>query len=143
MKNLLALLLIIISGILLSCNKKTEEPATVPSGKVIFSIQHLVNGAPLRENELIYTNEFYYIAHFSKYVKPGARRISVASTKSYPLTTAANPSPTRWSPRCTCSCIITSTPRSATAPSPAAPRLICKPKLAKRHCAPCCRMPMF
>jgi len=41
-----------------------------------------------KTNELIYTNEFYYIAHFSKYVKPGARRISVASTKSYLLTTA-------------------------------------------------------
>lgn len=41
----------------MSCNKKTEEPATVPSGKVVFSIQHLVNGAALRENELIYTNE--------------------------------------------------------------------------------------
>lgn len=41
-----------------------------------------------RTNELIYTNEFYYIAHFSKYVKPGARRLSVASTKSYLLTTA-------------------------------------------------------
>jgi len=41
-----------------------------------------------KTNELIYTNEFYYIAHFSKYVKPGARRISVASTKSFLLTTA-------------------------------------------------------
>ena len=42
----------------------------------------------IKTNELIYTNEFYYIAHFSKYVKPGARRISVASTKSFLLTTA-------------------------------------------------------
>jgi len=41
-----------------------------------------------KTNELIYNNEFYYIGHFSKFVKPGARRISVASTKSYLLTTA-------------------------------------------------------
>ena len=50
-------MLIIITGILLSCNKKTEEPAAVPSGKVIFSIQHMVNGTPLHENDLSYTNE--------------------------------------------------------------------------------------
>jgi len=41
-----------------------------------------------KTDELIYNNEFYYIGHFSKFVKPGARRISVASTKSFLLTTA-------------------------------------------------------
>jgi len=41
-----------------------------------------------KTDELIYTNEFYYIGHFSKFIKPGARRISVASNRSFLLTTA-------------------------------------------------------
>lgn len=41
-----------------------------------------------KTNELMYNSEYYYIGHFSKYIKPGARRISVASTKSFLLTTA-------------------------------------------------------
>lgn len=41
-----------------------------------------------KTDELIYNNEFYYIGHFSKFVKPGARRISAASSKSFLLTTA-------------------------------------------------------
>ncbi|MDR3651680.1 MAG: glycoside hydrolase family 30 protein [Paludibacter sp.] len=41
-----------------------------------------------KTDELIYDSEFYYIGQFSKFIKPGARRISVASSKSYLLTTA-------------------------------------------------------
>jgi glucosylceramidase len=41
-----------------------------------------------KTDELIYTNEFYYIGQFSKFIRPGARRISVASNRSYLLTTA-------------------------------------------------------
>lgn len=41
-----------------------------------------------KTDELIYTSEYYYIGHFSKFIKPGARRISVASSKSFLLTTA-------------------------------------------------------
>jgi glucosylceramidase len=41
-----------------------------------------------KTDELIYTNEFYYIGHFSKFIRPGAKRISVASNRSYMLTTA-------------------------------------------------------
>lgn len=41
-----------------------------------------------KTDELIYNSEFYYIGHFSKFIKPGARRISVSSSKSYLITTA-------------------------------------------------------
>lgn len=41
-----------------------------------------------KTDELIYNSEFYYIGHFSKFIKPGARRISVASSKSSLITTA-------------------------------------------------------
>ncbi|RYY61454.1 MAG: glycosyl hydrolase [Chitinophagaceae bacterium] len=48
--------------------------------------------APVHGNtgtgELIYTNAFYYIGHFSKFVKPGAKRISSAASRSQLLTTA-------------------------------------------------------
>jgi len=48
--------------------------------------------APVHYNtktgELIYNSEFYYLGHFSKFIKPGARRISAASSKSFLLTTA-------------------------------------------------------
>jgi len=35
-----------------------------------------------KTDELIYNTEFYYIGHFSKFIKPGAKRVSVASSKS-------------------------------------------------------------
>ncbi|MEP6712341.1 MAG: glycoside hydrolase family 30 beta sandwich domain-containing protein, partial [Ferruginibacter sp.] len=48
--------------------------------------------APVHANtktgELIYTNSYYYIGHFSKFIKPGAKRISSASSRSQLLTTA-------------------------------------------------------
>lgn len=48
--------------------------------------------APVHGNtktgELIYTNEFYYIGHFSKFILPGARRIISSSSRSQLLTTA-------------------------------------------------------
>ena len=37
---------------------------------------------------LIYTNAYYYIGHFSKYIQPGAKRISAAASRSQLLTTA-------------------------------------------------------
>ncbi len=39
-------------------------------------------------HQLIYTNEFYYIGHFSKFVKPDAKRIASSSSRSQLLTTA-------------------------------------------------------
>jgi len=37
---------------------------------------------------LTYTNAFYYIGHFSKFIKPGAKRISSTASRSQLLTTA-------------------------------------------------------
>ena len=41
-----------------------------------------------KTNKLIYTNSYYYIGQFSKFIKPGAKRITASSTKSYIITTA-------------------------------------------------------
>ena len=38
--------------------------------------------------ELIYTNAYYYIGHFSKFIKPGAKRIAASASRSQLLTTA-------------------------------------------------------
>ncbi|MBS1512028.1 MAG: glycoside hydrolase family 30 protein [Bacteroidetes bacterium] len=48
--------------------------------------------APIHGNtktgELIYTNEYYYIGHFSKFIQPGAKRIVSAASRSMLQTTA-------------------------------------------------------
>ncbi|MBI1344333.1 MAG: glycosyl hydrolase [Terrimonas sp.] len=48
--------------------------------------------APIHGNtktgELIYTNEYYYIGHFSKFIQPGARRMVSSASRSQLLTTA-------------------------------------------------------
>ncbi len=44
--------------------------------------------ADTRTGEIIYTNAYYYLGHFSKFIKPGAKRISAASSRSQLLTTA-------------------------------------------------------
>jgi len=44
--------------------------------------------ADTRTGELIYTNSYYYIGHFSKYVRPGAKRILASPSRSMLLTTA-------------------------------------------------------
>ncbi|MBX7124442.1 MAG: hypothetical protein K1X47_02010 [Cyclobacteriaceae bacterium] len=41
-----------------------------------------------RKNEIIYTNSYYYIGHFSKFIRPGAKRIAAASSRSQLITTA-------------------------------------------------------
>ncbi len=41
-----------------------------------------------KTGELIYTNAYYYIGHFSKFIKPGAKRISSSASRSQLLTTA-------------------------------------------------------
>jgi glucosylceramidase len=40
-----------------------------------------------RTGALIYTNSYYYIGHFSKFIRPGARRIVVAPSRSMLLAT--------------------------------------------------------
>jgi glucosylceramidase len=37
---------------------------------------------------MIYTNSYYYIGHFSKFVRPGARRIASAPSRSQLISTA-------------------------------------------------------
>jgi glucosylceramidase len=44
--------------------------------------------ADTRTGKLIYTNSYYYIGHFSKFVRPGARRIASSASRSPLLTTA-------------------------------------------------------
>src|SRR5580698_102066 len=44
--------------------------------------------ADTRTGKLIYTNAFYYIGHFSKFIRPGARRIAVSSNRPALQTTA-------------------------------------------------------
>ncbi|HST06940.1 MAG TPA: glycoside hydrolase family 30 beta sandwich domain-containing protein, partial [Gemmatimonadaceae bacterium] len=44
--------------------------------------------ADTRTGELIYTNSYYYIGHFSKFVRPGARKIASSPSRSALLSTA-------------------------------------------------------
>lgn len=39
-------------------------------------------------NELIYTSAYYYIGHFSKFIRPGAKRIVASANRTHLLTTA-------------------------------------------------------
>lgn len=44
--------------------------------------------ADTKTGKLIYTNSYYYIGHFSKFIKPGAKRIACSSSRSSLLSTA-------------------------------------------------------
>jgi len=44
--------------------------------------------ADTRTGELIYTPAYYYIGHFSKFIKPGAHRISTTTSRSHLLATS-------------------------------------------------------
>lgn len=50
------LFLILLMNYLTACKKDDKTTPPSPSGKIIFSINHQVNGEPLTENDLIYTN---------------------------------------------------------------------------------------
>jgi glucosylceramidase len=54
------------------------------TGNLCFAPVH----ADTRNGQLIYTNAFYYIGHFSKFVRPGARRIAASSNRAALQTTA-------------------------------------------------------
>ena len=41
-----------------------------------------------KKGDLIYTNAYYYIGHFSKFIRPGAKRIISSASRSPLLTTA-------------------------------------------------------
>ncbi|MEO6104584.1 MAG: glycoside hydrolase family 30 protein [Pseudoxanthomonas sp.] len=53
-------------------------------GNLCFAPVH----ADTRTGELIYTPSYYYIGHFSKFIRPGARRVSTASSRSTLLATS-------------------------------------------------------
>lgn len=44
--------------------------------------------ADTKTGKLIYTNEYYYLGHFSKFIRPGAKRIACSSTRDNLLSTA-------------------------------------------------------
>ncbi|WP_158829259.1 glycoside hydrolase family 30 protein [Mucilaginibacter lacusdianchii] len=44
--------------------------------------------ADTQKGKLIFTNEYYYIGHFSKFIKPGAKRIVSSASRDKLLTTA-------------------------------------------------------
>ena len=44
--------------------------------------------ADTKKGELIFTNEYYYLGHFSKYIRPGAKRIACSSNRDVLLSTA-------------------------------------------------------
>jgi glucosylceramidase len=44
--------------------------------------------ADTKTGELTYTNSYYYIGHFSKFVRPGARRIASSPSRSALLSAA-------------------------------------------------------
>jgi glucosylceramidase len=54
------------------------------AGNFCFAPVH----ADTRNGQLIYTNAYYYIGHFSKFIRPGARRIAVSSNRVTLQTTA-------------------------------------------------------
>jgi len=41
-----------------------------------------------KTGQLIYTNAYYYLGHFSKFIQPGAKRIAATASRSQLLTTA-------------------------------------------------------
>jgi hypothetical protein len=77
--------LIILMGHLSACKKGDNSTPATPSGKVVFLMNHQVNGLPLKENELIYTNaagnEYlinevkYFISDITFYRKDGSQKV--------------------------------------------------------------------
>jgi glucosylceramidase len=54
------------------------------AGNYCFAPMH----ANLKTGTLMFTNSYYYIGHFSKFIRPGAKRIQSASSRSPLLTTS-------------------------------------------------------
>ena len=44
--------------------------------------------ADLKTGKLLYTNSYYYLGHFSKFIMPGAKRIASSSNRDKLLSTA-------------------------------------------------------
>ena len=68
-----------------SCKKKDEPVPVSPSGTIVLSVDHQVNGQPLKFNEMIYTNAagndylitdlMYFISDITFYRNDGTRKI--------------------------------------------------------------------
>jgi hypothetical protein len=77
--------LIILVSYVSACKKSNNTNPVIPSGTVIFSIDHQMNGQLLRENELLYTNaagnEYlitevkYFISDITFYRNDGSKKI--------------------------------------------------------------------
>ncbi|HEY2349204.1 MAG TPA: glycoside hydrolase family 30 protein [Puia sp.] len=61
-----------------------EQGGPNHAGNFCFAPVH----ADTKKGELIFTNSFYYIGHFSKFIRPGARRIVSSSNRDNLQTTA-------------------------------------------------------
>lgn len=48
----------------------------------VFNLCFAPIHANVKTGEIMYTNEYYYIGHFSKFVRPGAKRIAVSPSRS-------------------------------------------------------------
>ena len=68
--------------------EKDEMVAFEPAREGGVLEQLILVVALRRSGKLIYTNAYYYIGHFSKFVRPGARRIATASSRDVLQTTA-------------------------------------------------------
>jgi hypothetical protein len=77
--------LLILLAMVSSCKKSDDPVPETPSGTLSFSVDHRVNGQPLKKNELIYTNAagneyliadlMYFISDITLYRIDGAREV--------------------------------------------------------------------
>lgn len=78
-------IILLVSALTLNGCKKDKDPEPSPAGNVVFVFSHLVNGAPLIENEWGYTNEAgnpyqitelkYFISDVTFYRHDGAKTL--------------------------------------------------------------------
>ena len=54
----------------------------------VFNLCFAPVHADTRTGEIIYTPSYYYIGHFSKFIRPGAKRVSTVSSRSHLLSTS-------------------------------------------------------
>ena len=66
-----------LDGLEMCCSDETE--GLIVMGNLCFA---LVHGNTPNRRELIYTNAYYYIGHFSKFIKPEAKRIAVSTNRT-------------------------------------------------------------
>jgi len=61
-----------------------EQGGPNHAGNFCFAPVH----ADTKTGELRYTNSYYYIGHFSKFIRPGAKRVSAAASRSQLMVTS-------------------------------------------------------